>query len=43
MFLKGWDDMELLERLTEEDPAIAQAKKALERMASDPRAKGIYE
>jgi hypothetical protein len=43
MFLKGWDDMELLERLTEEDPAIAQAKKALEKMASDPRAKGIYE
>ena len=35
--------MELLERLTEEDPAIAQARKALEKMASDPRAKEIYE
>ena len=43
MFLKGWDDMELLERLTEEDPAIAQAKKVLEKMGSDPRAKEIYE
>jgi predicted transposase/invertase (TIGR01784 family) len=43
MFLKGWDNMELLERLTEEDPAIAQARKALEKMASDPRAKEIYE
>ncbi|MGI6488163.1 MAG: Rpn family recombination-promoting nuclease/putative transposase [Syntrophothermaceae bacterium] len=43
MFLKGWDNMELLERLSEEDPAIAQARKALEKMASDPRAKEIYE
>lgn len=43
MFLKGWDDMELLERLSEEDPAIAQAKKAMEEMATDPRAKEIYE
>ena len=43
MFLKGWDDMKLLERLSEEDPAIAQAKKALEEMAADPRAKEIYE
>ena len=43
MFLKGWDDMKLLERLSEEDPAIAQAKKALEEMAVDPRAKEIYE
>jgi hypothetical protein len=31
MFLKGWDNMELLERLSEEDPAIAQARKALEK------------
>jgi len=43
MFLKGWDDMLLIERLSEEDPAIAQAKKALEEMAADPRAKEIYE
>lgn len=43
MFLKGWDDMKLLEKLSEEDPAIAQAKKALEEMAADPRAKEIYE
>jgi predicted transposase/invertase (TIGR01784 family) len=43
MFLKGWDNMELLERLSEEDPAIAQAKKAMEEMAADPRAKEIYE
>ncbi len=43
MFLKGWDNMELLERLSEEDPAIAEARKALEKMASDPRAKEIYE
>ena len=35
--------MELLERLSEEDPAIAEARKALEKMASDPRAKEIYE
>ena len=35
--------MKLLERLSEEDPAIAQAKKALEEMAADPRAKEIYE
>ena len=41
MFLKGWDDMKLLERLSEEDPGIAQAKKALEEMAADPRAKEI--
>ncbi len=43
MFLKGWDDMKLMERLSEEDPAIAKAKKALEEMAADPRAKEIYE
>ena len=43
MFLKGWDDMKLLERLSEEDPAIAQARQALEEMAADPRAKEIYE
>jgi predicted transposase/invertase (TIGR01784 family) len=43
MFLKGWDDMKLLERLSEEDPAIAQAKQVLEEMAADPRAKEIYE
>jgi predicted transposase/invertase (TIGR01784 family) len=43
MFLKGWDNVKLLERLSEEDPAIAQAKKALEEMAADPRAKEIYE
>ena len=43
MFLKGWDDMLLIERLSEEDPAIAQAKRALEEMAADPRAKEIYE
>lgn len=43
MFLKGWDDMELLERLSKEDPAIAKAKQALEEMAADPRAKEIYE
>ena len=43
VFLKGWDNMELLERLSEEDPAIAEARKALEKMASDPRAKEIYE
>ena len=35
--------MKLLERLSEEDPAIAQAKKAMEEMAADPRAKEIYE
>jgi predicted transposase/invertase (TIGR01784 family) len=35
--------MKLLERLSEEDPAIAQAKQALEEMAADPRAKEIYE
>ena len=35
--------MELMERLSEEDPAIAQAKKAMEEMAADPRAKEIYE
>lgn len=43
MFLKGWDDMLLIERLSEEDPAIAQARQALEEMAADPRAKEIYE
>ncbi|MEA1960276.1 MAG: Rpn family recombination-promoting nuclease/putative transposase [Bacillota bacterium] len=43
MFLKGWDDMELLKRLSEEDPAIARAKQTLEEMAADPRAKEIYE
>ncbi|KGP76628.1 hypothetical protein JT05_03605 [Desulfosporosinus sp. Tol-M] len=43
MFLKGWDDMKLMERLSEEDPAIAQARQALEEMAADPKAKEIYE
>lgn len=35
--------MKLLEGLSEEDPAIAQAKRAMEEMAADPRAKEIYE
>lgn len=43
MFPKELDNMVILERLSEEDPAIAEARKALEKMASDPRAKEIYE
>jgi predicted transposase/invertase (TIGR01784 family) len=35
--------MELLKKLSEEDPDIARAKQALEEMAADPRAKEIYE
>ncbi|MDD3880606.1 MAG: Rpn family recombination-promoting nuclease/putative transposase [Syntrophomonas sp.] len=43
VFLKGGWDMELLDRLAKEDPAIGKAKQVLEQMASNPREKELYE
>lgn len=42
MFLKGgWDDMEMLNKLAKEDPAIAKAQQVLEQMASNSREREI--
>jgi len=43
VFLKGGWDMELIDRLAKEDPAIGKAKQVLEQMASNPREKELYE
>ncbi|MDD3880283.1 MAG: Rpn family recombination-promoting nuclease/putative transposase, partial [Syntrophomonas sp.] len=44
VFLKGgWDDMELLDKLAKQDPAIGKAKQVLEQMASNPRERELYE
>jgi hypothetical protein len=43
VFLKGGWDMELLDRLAKEDPAIGKAKQVLEQMASNPRERELYE
>ncbi len=43
MFLKGWDNMELLDKLAQEDPTIGKAKQVLEQMASNPRERELYE
>lgn len=41
--MKGWDDMDLLDKLAKEDPAIGKAKQLLEEMAADPKFREIYE
>ncbi len=41
--MKGEWDMELLDRLAKEDPAIGKAKQVLEQMASNPRERELYE
>ena len=43
VFLKGGWDMELIDRLAKEDPAIGKAKRVLEQMASNPRERELYE
>ncbi|WP_160328960.1 Rpn family recombination-promoting nuclease/putative transposase [Syntrophomonas wolfei] len=43
VFLKGGWDMELINRLAKEDPAIGKAKQVLEQMASNPRERELYE